>query len=50
MEAALQDASALPSLRVRQFQFQIGLTITGAPDLALPAYDASLETPHVNAI
>jgi uncharacterized protein YlxW (UPF0749 family) len=50
METALQDTSALPSLRVRQIQFQITLTITGAPDLALPAYDASLETPHVNAI
>jgi uncharacterized protein YlxW (UPF0749 family) len=49
MQAALQDPSALPSLRIRQIQFQLGLTVTGAPDVSLPAYDASLETPHVGA-
>jgi uncharacterized protein YlxW (UPF0749 family) len=47
METALQDPAQLPSLRVRQLQFDLGLKITGAPDLALPAYDASLEIPHV---
>jgi uncharacterized protein YlxW (UPF0749 family) len=47
MEAGLQDPAQLPSLRVRQIQFELGLKVTGAPDVALPAYDASLEIPHV---
>jgi uncharacterized protein YlxW (UPF0749 family) len=47
MEAALEDPAQLPSLRVRQIQFGLGLKVTGAPDLPLPAYDASLEIPHV---
>ncbi len=47
MEAALEDPAQLPSLRVRQIQFNLGLKVTGAPDEALPAYDASLEIPHV---
>jgi uncharacterized protein YlxW (UPF0749 family) len=50
MVTALEDPNLLPSLRVRQVQFGIGLTATGEPDLALPAYDASLEIPHVGAI
>lgn len=50
MEAAVQDPTALPSLRIRQIQFQLGVKITGAPDLSLPAYDAGLETIHVSAI
>ena len=50
MEAALQDPNLLPSLRVRQIQFNLGLKVTGAPDLQLPAYDASLEIPHVGAV
>jgi uncharacterized protein YlxW (UPF0749 family) len=47
MQAALEDPAQLPSLRVRQVQFDLGLKVTGAPDLALPAYDESLEIPHV---
>ncbi len=47
METYLQDPNLLPSLRVRQVQFNLGLKVTGAPDITLPAYDASLEIPHV---
>jgi len=47
MEAALNDPSAVPDIRARQVQFQLGLTFGGSPDLALPAYDSSLEVPHV---
>jgi uncharacterized protein YlxW (UPF0749 family) len=47
MESALEDPTALPSLRVRQVQFDLSLKVTGAPDVSLPAYDASLEIPHV---
>ena len=50
METALEDPTLLPSLRVRQVQFGIGITVTGAPDITLPAYDASLEIPHVGAV
>jgi uncharacterized protein YlxW (UPF0749 family) len=49
METALQDPNSLPSLRIRQMQFQLGMSVTGVPDTALPAYDASLEAPHVIA-
>ena len=47
MEAALNDPSAVPDIRAREVQFQLGLTFTGSPDLMLPAYDSSLEIPHV---
>ena len=47
METALDDPNLLPSLRVRQLQFGLGVKVTGAPDVTLPAYDASLEIPHV---
>jgi uncharacterized protein YlxW (UPF0749 family) len=47
MEAALNDPSAVPDIRAREVQFQLGLTFVGAPDVALPAYDSSLEIPHV---
>jgi len=47
METALDDPNLLPSLRVRQLQFGLGVKVTGAPDVSLPAYDASLEIPHV---
>jgi uncharacterized protein YlxW (UPF0749 family) len=50
MEAALGDPNLLPSLRVRQVQFDLGLKVTGAPDITLPAYDASLEIPHVGPL
>jgi len=49
MQAALGDPNLLPSLRVRQVQFGLGLKVIGAPDIVLPAYDASLEIPHVGA-
>lgn len=48
MEAALEDPTSLPSLRVRQAQFQLALHVTVQPDESLPAYDAALETPHVS--
>ena len=48
MAAALDDASALPDLRDREIRFQIVLTIIGSPDLKLPAYDSSLQVPHVS--
>jgi len=47
MEAALNDPSAMPDIRAREVQFQLGLTFGGSPDLVLPAYDSSLEVPHV---
>lgn len=49
MQAALDDPSALPGVRARQVQFQLHLTFEGNPDLSLPAYDSSLQIPHVNA-
>jgi uncharacterized protein YlxW (UPF0749 family) len=48
MVTALEDPSSLPDLRDRQVRFQIALTITGSPDLKLPAYDSSLQIPHVS--
>jgi uncharacterized protein YlxW (UPF0749 family) len=50
MEAALLDPSSLPSLRVRQVQFDVGVVVNGSPDLSLPAYDASLEAPHAGPV
>jgi uncharacterized protein YlxW (UPF0749 family) len=47
MLAALDDSSALPDIRARQVQFQLHLTFFGSPDLLLPAYDSSLQIPHV---
>jgi uncharacterized protein YlxW (UPF0749 family) len=47
METALSDPSALPDVRARQNLFQLRLTFTGNPDVALPAYDSSLQIPHV---
>ncbi|MEO8743874.1 MAG: DUF881 domain-containing protein [Candidatus Dormiibacterota bacterium] len=49
MVAALDDSSALPDIHARQVQFQLRLTFFGAPDLPLPAYDSSLQVPHVSA-
>jgi uncharacterized protein YlxW (UPF0749 family) len=48
MVAALDDSSALPDIRARQVQFQLQLTFFGSPDLGLPAYDSSLQIPHVS--
>jgi uncharacterized protein YlxW (UPF0749 family) len=50
MVAALDDSSALPDIRARQVQFQLHLTFFGSPDLPLPAYDSSLQIPHVSTI
>jgi uncharacterized protein YlxW (UPF0749 family) len=50
MLAALDDTSALPDIRARQVQFQLHLTFFGSPDLPLPAYDSSLQIPHVSPI
>lgn len=48
METALGDPTELPGLRVRQVEFGITVNVTGKPDESVPAYDASLETPHVS--
>jgi uncharacterized protein YlxW (UPF0749 family) len=48
MVVGLEDPSSLPDLRDRQDRFQIKLTVTGLPDVKVPAYDSSLEIPHVN--
>jgi uncharacterized protein YlxW (UPF0749 family) len=50
MVAALEDTSALPDIRARQVQFQLHLTFFGSPDIPLPAYDSSLQIPHVSPI
>jgi uncharacterized protein YlxW (UPF0749 family) len=50
MVAALDDTSALPDIRGRQVQFQLHLTFFGSPDIPLPAYDSSLQIPHVSPI
>ena len=49
MAAALDDGSNLPGVRARQVQFQLHLTFEGMPDISLPAYDSSLQIPHVSA-
>ena len=48
MLAALDDPAAMPGVRARQVQFQLHLTFEGLPDLSLPAYDSSLQIPHVS--
>jgi uncharacterized protein YlxW (UPF0749 family) len=50
MEAALTDPSALPDIRAREVQFQLEISFSGGPDLALPAYDSSLDTRHVGTL
>jgi uncharacterized protein YlxW (UPF0749 family) len=50
MEAALSDPSGLPDIRAREVQFQLHVSFSGGPDLALPAYDSSLDTRHVGTI
>ena len=49
MQEALDDPSALPDIRTRQVQFQVHLTFEGSPDVSLPAYDSSLQIPHVSS-
>ena len=48
MVAAVDDPAALPDIRARQVQYDLRLSITGHPDVQLPAYDSSLLTPHVS--
>ena len=48
MSDALADQSALPDIRAREVQFQLDLTFAGSPDIELPAYDSSLQIPHVS--
>jgi uncharacterized protein YlxW (UPF0749 family) len=50
MEAILTDPSVLPDIRAREVQFQLQISFSGGPNLALPAYDSSLETSHVGAL
>src|SRR5437899_1032247 len=45
---ALEGPAPLLDLRTRQVRFQIALTVAGIPDLKLPAYDSSLQIPHVS--
>jgi uncharacterized protein YlxW (UPF0749 family) len=47
MMDALGDPSALPDIRAREVQFQLRLSFAGSPDVALPAYDSSLQIPNV---
>jgi len=47
MVAALDDPSALASIRAREVEFDLHLTYFGSPDISLPAYDSSLQIPHV---
>lgn len=49
MQAALGDPSALGGIRAREVEFQMTLTFQGLPDISLPAYDSSLQVPHVSA-
>ena len=47
MQAGLNDPAQLTSLRIRVIQYSVRMKITGLPDAALPAYDASVEVPYV---
>lgn len=47
MLAALDDSSALPGIRAREADVQLSLSYQGLPDISLPAYDSSLQVPHV---
>lgn len=48
MFGALDDSSALPSIRAREVEFNLHLTFFGSPDVPLPASDSSLQAPHVS--
>jgi len=48
MSDALADPSELPDIRAREVQFDLQLTFAGRPDVQLPAYDSSLQVPHVS--
>lgn len=47
MLEALDNPSSLPAIRARAVQFALHLTFQGSADLTLPAYDSSLQIPHV---
>lgn len=47
MVTALDDSSALPSIRAREVEFNLHLTFFGSPDVTLPAADSSLQVPNV---
>jgi uncharacterized protein YlxW (UPF0749 family) len=49
MQAELSDQSALPGIRAREVEFELSLSFQGLPDISLPAYDSSLQVPHVAA-
>lgn len=49
METALDDPSALPDIRAREVQYDVRLSFAGSADLSLPAYDSSLQIPHVSS-
>lgn len=48
MQTALDNPSSLPDIRARQVQYDLKLTYAGSPDISLPAYDSSLQVPHVS--
>ena len=48
MSDSLGDRSSLSEIRAREVQFQLQLSFTGSPDIALPAYDSSLQVPDVS--
>jgi uncharacterized protein YlxW (UPF0749 family) len=48
MSDALADPSALGDIRAREVQFQLELAFSGSPDIEVPAYDSSLQVPHVS--
>lgn len=48
MFAAFDDPSALASIRAREVEFDVHLSFAGSPDVTLPAYDSSLQVPHVS--
>lgn len=48
MSDALADPSALGDIRARELQFQLDLVFAGSPDIEVPAYDSSLQVPHVS--
>jgi uncharacterized protein YlxW (UPF0749 family) len=48
MFAALDDSSALPSIRAREVEFDVHLSFFGSPEVSLPAADSSLQVQHVS--
>lgn len=47
MLTALDDPTALASIRAREVEYDLHLAYSGSPDLSLPAYDSSLHVQHV---